>query len=322
MVLNSKMKILITGANGFIGRELVAELTKVANWEIFILVRNSSYSVPTGVTALQIDDIVDIDLTIFDGLTFDIIIHAAGRAHVMKDSATDPLAEFQKVNVLGTVAIAKLSKSLGVKQFIFLSSLKVNGERTEKGVRICADSPAKPCDPYALSKLQAELSLRRLSHKNGFKFTIIRPPLVYGPGVKGNFDAIKNMISQNILLPLGSLTKNKRSMIGIVNLVDLIRTCIGNPGAYNEVFLVSDDEDVSTFEFTNALRESLDSQTIIFPFPPLILRLVSRILKKEREINRLVDSFQVDISKTRQSLNWTPPFGFYCGIEDAVSRIR
>lgn len=301
------MKILVTGASGFVGRELVRRLVQPGRDHLVLAaVRSAVCEVPTTVQVCTIPAI--------DGATdwsalcavCDCVVHLAARVHVMQDAAADPLAEFRRVNVDGTLNLARQAAAAGVRRFVFVSSIKVNGESTLAGRPFtAADAPA-PGDPYGQSKLEAELALRRLAEVTGMEFVIIRPPLVYGPGVRANFAALMGAVTRGIPLPLGAI-QNRRSLVALANLVDLISVCLTHPQAKNQLFLVSDGEDVSTPELIRRMAQALGRPARLLPVPPCLLRLGAVLFGRGETVRRLGESLQVDIEYTRNQLQWTPP---------------
>ena len=236
----------------------------------------------------------------------DVIIHTAARAHIMKDSVADPLTEYRKVNVDGTLNLARQSAIAGVKRFIFVSSIKVNGEQTAPGQPFQPNDEAKPIDPYGISKWEAERGLQKIAKETGMEVVIIRPPLVYGPGVKGNFANLIKLVRKGLPLPLGAI-HNRRSMIALDNLVDLIITCIDHPNAASQVFLASDGQDLSTTQLLQGLAQAMGNPSRLLLMPGALLSLAASVLGKKAVADRLLSSLQVDISKTRDLLSWTPP---------------
>ncbi|HMY00617.1 MAG TPA: SDR family oxidoreductase, partial [Agitococcus sp.] len=234
------------------------------------------------------------------------VVHIAARVHVMNDKSTDPLAEFRKVNVDGTLNLARQAASAGVRRFVFISSIKVNGEKTTINHPFCADDTPDPQDAYGISKLEAEQGLRLLSEKTGMEIVIIRPPLVYGSGVKANFLSMMRWLSKGVPLPLGGI-KNKRSLVSLDNLVDLTLLCCHHPAAANQIFLVSDGEDLSTSDLLRRMGQALYSPARLIPVPAIFLRFAATLLGKGDVAQRLCESLQVDITKTQQLLNWNPP---------------
>ena len=300
------MKVLVTGANGFIGSALIKFLSVAKNIQVVGVVRPSA-----SVVGLSNVDLIRSELahlTGFELCDIDVIIHTAGRAHMMRDTAISPIDEFRKINTDATLKLAKLGADAGVKRFIFLSSVKVNGDTTLLGFPFSAFSPVNPQDPYAISKNEAEYGLRDISTKTGLEITIIRPPLVYGPGVKGNFKTLIKLIYTKVPLPLAAIKFNRRSMVGVDNLVSLLESCIFHPNAANETFLVSDNFDVSTHKLLMMLGSAIDKSTLMLWVPMSVLNVVAKLFGKSKQLDRLADSLQVDISHTCSQLNWKPPY--------------
>ncbi|CEN55991.1 UDP-glucose 4-epimerase family protein [Candidatus Methylopumilus turicensis] len=284
------MRILITGARGFVGRALCQNL------QAFELVKPGR---DEWLSSLE---------------SVDCVIHLAARVHVFKDTAKDPLAEYRVVNVEKTLDLARQASSLGVKRFIFVSSVKVNGELTEKDIPFKADDNPNPQDPYGVSKLEAENGLMQLAKKTGMEVVIVRPPLVYGPGVKANFLSMIKILDQGIPLPFGNVS-NKRSLVFIDNLVDLLLRVVDHPNAAGQVFLVSDDHDVSTTTLLRSISSALGKKAKLLPVPLFVLKAIFYLIGKSGFSQRLLGSLCLDISKTKKLLNWTPPFSFEDGVE-------
>lgn len=236
----------------------------------------------------------------------DAVVHAAARVHVLRESAADPLAAFRSVNVEGTKALARQAAIAGVRRFVFISSVKVNGERTHAGQPFTATDPPRPEDPYGISKLEAENALRQISSETGMEVVIVRPVLVYGPGVKANFRAMMKWVHRGVPLPLGSV-RNQRSFVAMDNLTDLVAVCIRHPGAAGRTFLVSDGEDMSTPELLQRIAMALGVRPRVFNLPSALLRGAATLVGKKAYADRLCASLQVDISATREILGWTPP---------------
>lgn len=296
-------KVLITGCTGFVGKALVASLVK--KYTLILPTRRNLKEIPNTVIFLIKNLDADTDWT--QALTgVDVVVHLAARVHIMNDMSEDPLTEFRKVNVDATLNLARQAAQLGVKRFIFVSSIKVNGESTVKGRPFAADDAPNPLDAYGISKMEAEAQLKVLADKTTMKFVIIRPPLVYGPGVKANFLNMMVWLNKRIPLPLGAIG-NKRSFVSVENLVDLIGVCILHPAAENQIFLVSDDEDLSTTELLQRMGKALAKPVLLVPVPVFLLKLLGKMLGKADVIQRLCESLQVDITKTKKLLMWTPP---------------
>jgi nucleoside-diphosphate-sugar epimerase len=235
-----------------------------------------------------------------------VVIHAAARAHIMKDEVSDPLTEYRCVNVDGTLNLARQAAAMGVKRFIFISSIKVNGELTHPGKAFTEEDLAAPEDAYGISKWEAEQGLWQIQRETGMEVVIIRPPLVFGPGVKGNFASMIRLVEKGLPLPLGAID-NQRSLVALDNLVDLIITCIDHPAAANQVFLAGDGEDLSTTELLRGVARAMGKPARLIPVPPSLLMLGATVLGKKAVAQRLLGSLQVDISKARRLLGWQPP---------------
>ena len=236
----------------------------------------------------------------------DVVVHCAARVHVMQDDAQDALAEYRAMNVVATVNLAKQAAAAGVKRFIFISSIKVNGESTTGLKPFTAFDQVANSDPYGISKAEAESALKELAKTTGMEVVIIRPPLVYGPGVKANFASLLRVAQKNLPLPLGAI-RNKRSMVALDNLVDLIMTCIDHPNAANQTFLVSDDHDLSTTELLKLMTQAAGKKPRLLPIPMGLIVSVGKLLGKQNVVDRLCGDLQVDIEHTKQTLAWKPP---------------
>lgn len=297
--------ILVTGATGFVGSALMASLS-LGNVAVRAAVRSRECRIFEGVNVTRVGDLCP-DTDWFDALNgVSVVVHAAARVHVMADRAADPLSEFRRVNTDCTLNFARQAASTGVKRFIFLSSIKVNGEQTQVGQRYTPSDTPKPADPYGISKCEAEEGLRRIAEETGMEVVIIRPVLVYGPGVKGNFLSMMRWLHKGIPLPLGAI-HNLRSLVSLDNLVDLIVTCLQHPAAANQTFLVSDGEDLSTTELLKRTASAMGIKARLIPVPASIILSVGRLVGKHEIAQRLCSSLQVDISKTQELLGWTPP---------------
>ena len=236
-----------------------------------------------------------------------VVVHCAARVHVMNDESADPLEEFRRVNVHGTLRLASQAAAAGAKRFVFLSSIKVNGEQTQFGEPFTADQQPNPGDPYGVSKMEAEVGLRALAWETGMEVVIIRPPLVYGPGVKANFLTMMRWLRRGLPLPLGAVTGNRRSLVALDNLIDLIVTCIDHPAAANQIFLVSDRESLSTDALLRRMGVALGRPARLIPVPVSLLQLGATLLGKSAVAQRLCGSLEIDMSKTRELLGWVPP---------------
>lgn len=304
--------ILVTGASGFVGRSLVQRLA-FEDWPVTAAVHNSDASFPETVQTIRIGTITP-ETEWFGALEgIDTIVHLAARVHVMKDKDADPLAGYRRINVFATERLAREAAKAGVRRFIFVSTIKVNGEETD--TPYSEAQSVHPSDPYGTSKWEAEQTLRRIETETGMQVVIIRPPLVYGPGVKANFLNLIRIANSGIPLPLGSVS-NRRSLIYLENLVDAIVTCIHHPNAAGQTYLVSDGEDVSTPELVGRIAATLGRPARLFPFPARLLRLAGKLLGKPESIDRLIGSLVIDSSKIRRDLGWKPP----CTMEQGLKR--
>jgi nucleoside-diphosphate-sugar epimerase len=308
--------VLITGADGFIGSALCRRMLD-EGWGVYGAIRSSAqkHLLPRGINVLEVGSI--------DAYTewepvicgIDIIVHLAARVHVIDDHASDPLTTYREINVAATKRLAQIAESKKVRRFVFVSSIKVNGEGgsdpyTEK------NQPA-PVDPYGVSKLEAENVLHDIAGKRGLEIVILRPPLVYGPGVKANFLKLIKMISIGIPLPLAGLN-NLLSMIYLGNLIDAILTCLCHPKAAGQTYLLSDGEDVSTPELIRRISFALGKPARLFPFPPVMLKMAGIITGKSAVMDRLLRSLTIDCSKIRRELNWQAPFSMDQGLKETA----
>lgn len=300
------LRILVTGATGFVGNAVLARTALDPTLQLRGAVRRAAVSLADGVEPVAVGDLAP-DTNWAQAVSgVDAIVHTAARVHVMRDSAADPLAEFRRINVAGTVNLARQAADASVRRFVFISSIKVNGERTLPGRSFTANDVPAPIDPYGISKHEAEQALRELAQELGLEVVIVRPVLIYGPGVKANFLSMMRWIDRGIPLPFGALS-NQRSLVALDNLVDLIMTCLHHPAAANQTFLVSDGEDLSTTELLRRTAAAMGRRARLIPVPALALRTAARLLGRADFAQRLCGSLQVDISKTRELLGWAPP---------------
>ena len=298
------MNVLLTGATGFLGGRLAAALQSKPNVNLTAAVRRRA-EIPFAHTVEVQDQDANTDWS--TALTNQqVVIHSAARAHIMKDEVADPLAEYRRVNVDGTLNLARQAAEAGVKRFIFISSIKVNGEQTPLGQPFTVEDTSAPEDAYGISKWEAEQGLQQLASETGIEVVIIRPPLVYGPGVKGNFASMIKLVSKGLPLPLGAIN-NQRSLVALDNLVDLIMTCIDHPAAANQVFLAGDGQDLSTTELLRDVARAMGKPPRLIPVPSSLLTLGATLMGKKAMAQRLLGSLQVDISKARHLLGWEPP---------------
>jgi nucleoside-diphosphate-sugar epimerase len=306
------VNILLTGATGFVGKRLARHIDQNTAHTLTCAVRQQ-YLVHYG-SEVQVDGFssgTDWSAALHGQTT---VIHTAARAHVMNDKSEDPVQEFRQVNVDGTLKLARQAADAGIQRFVFVSSIKANGEQTALGQPYTPEDQPAPEDPYGLSKLEAEQGLRELASETGMEVVIIRPPLVYGPGVKGNFASMIRLVEKGLPLPLGAI-HNKRSLVALDNLVDLIITCIDHPAAANQVFLAGDGEDLSTTELLRAVASAMGKPSRLVPVPSGLLMAGATMLNKKAMAKRLLGSLQVDISKAQNLLGWEPPLSVEEGLK-------
>lgn len=297
--------ILITGSTGFIGKALINQLLDQCH--IKAPVRNKHVNMDDRVDQFLLSSpLEEVDwVPLLDNV--DTVIHLAARVHVMKDTVADPLESFRRTNTAGSLNLCRQASKAGVRRFIYLSSIKVNGERTLDGALFTHQDNNVPTDPYGLSKYEAEQGLMKIADSTGIEIVIIRPPLVYGPGVKANFKSMMNCLHKGVPLPFG-LVNNKRSLVALDNVIDLIVTCIDHPAAKNEIFLISDSEDLSTKELLQRMALALGKRSFLLPIPTKLINLFFACIGRQDMIVRLCGSLQVDISHTKNILGWTPPY--------------
>jgi nucleoside-diphosphate-sugar epimerase len=310
------MRALITGTSGFVGSQL---LLKMHCSGLPIKVRSALRLRPK-----NLDDDYEVvgNIGPFTDWTnalsgIDVVIHLAARVHVMRDSSANPLTEYRLVNVEGTLNLARQAAAAGVRRFIFLSSIKVNGEETVDGEAFTEISAPHPVDPYGISKYEAEEGLRTICEKAGMEYVIIRPPLIYGPGVKANYHKLIQAVKKGYPLPFGCV-ENKRSMLALGNLIDFIILVLTDRRAANQIFLLSDGQDLSSKELVKNIAIALGVAPRILPVPLFFLKILGILLGKRVLIKRLVGSLQIDSRKARELLKWTPPLEIKEGIFMAI----
>ncbi|ODN65461.1 UDP-glucose 4-epimerase family protein [Methylophaga muralis] len=301
------MRIFVTGATGFVGKALVTQFVAEGH-HVVAAVREYSKVLPTKVEQKRVGDFgfLSESNTIINALdNIDMVIHTAARVHIMKDSSADPIEEFRKINVYATVELAQQAARAGVKRFIYLSSVKVNGESTDNRRPFSETDDPAPEDAYGQSKLEAEKLLLDLAKTTSMEVVIIRPPLIYGPGVKANFASMIKIINKGIPLPFGAIS-NQRSMLAIDNLVSFIRLCMTHPAATNQVFLIADGEDVSTTTLLRLLAEGYMRPPRLIPVPLSWMNFFAKLIGKQMITDRLFGNLQIDTSKARELLGWKP----------------
>lgn len=311
------MKILVTGASGFIGKNVVQKAISLG------FVVNTASRSPQKCTADVTSFVVDSvdEYTNWNNAlkNCEAVIHLAARVHITRELVENSLFEFRKVNVIGTINLARQAASVGVRRFIFVSSIGVNGSETFEQP-YSPDDIASPHSAYSISKYEAELALMNLSSQTGMEVVIVRPPLVYGPKAPGNFGLLLRFVSSGIPLPFGSIN-NKRSFVSLDNLTDFLFICLQHPHASGQIFLVSDGEDVSTSEFLRRTAQAMGSNQLLFPIPVFILKFLANLMGKRDMSQRLFGSLQVDITKSRCVLGWAPTNSLDEGLKKAVKDI-
>ena len=308
------LRILVTGASGFVGRGVIERLRSSAAYDVRGAVRRDDVERAAGVDYRVVRS--------FDGKTdwlaalegCDAVIHTAARVHVMRERAADPLAEFRRANVDATLEFARQVVAAGVRRFVFVSSIKVNGEATEPGRPFTADDAPAPLDAYGRSKLEAEQALRALLEQAGHEWVVVRPTLVYGPGVKANFAALLRWLRRGVPLPFAAV-HNRRSFTGLTNLAALLECCATRTEAANQVFLAADGEDLSTPDLLRRLAAAMGTRARLVAVPPAALRAVAALAGRRDLAQRLLGNLQVDASKARARLDWSPPQSVDAGLE-------
>ena len=313
-------RIAITGANGFVGKALINKLSESHQLSILAISRKP-YDISnhnSDINSLVIPDFSEA--TQFEKclVGVDVVVHAAARVHVMNDAVEEPLTEFRNVNCRNTLTLAAAAAKNGVKRFVFISSVKVNGEISALGHPLTEEDIVGPVEPYGISKYEAEQELFKLASATGMEVVVIRPPLVYGPGVKANFKSMMTWLNNGMPLPLGAI-HNKRSLVGLENLVDFIVTCLTHPAATNQVFLVSDGEDLSTTDLLKRMASALGRPARLIPVPEVVLSLFAMLMGKKDFSQRLCSSLQIDISKAKTLLGWIPPASVNDGLKKTAA---
>tara|TARA_R110001606_G_scaffold327360_1_gene474275 strand:- start:122 stop:1063 length:942 start_codon:yes stop_codon:yes gene_type:complete len=309
--------IALTGYSGFIGQEF---LNRSSRKNKLLLVGRKDFKKEYEFVEFSLDSTQSTNELVESFCRVRVVIHLAARVHIMNESSTDPLADFRLVNTEGTLNIARHAAKAGVKRFIFLSSIKVNGESTSYRSPFTAFDDRLPEDPYGISKSEAEEQLLALGKETDMEIVIIRPPLVYGEGVKANFASLMKFVGKGFPLPFRAINRNKRSLVSVYNLVDLIKACIDHPKAANQVFLVSDDNDLSTAQMVALMANVQGKANLSIPVPVWCFKIVGKIFKKEAVFDRLVGSLQLDIEHTKNTLDWTPPYSVEHGFKLAAGK--
>lgn len=312
-----KRKILVTGATGFIGKEVVKSLLAEDNSQtVSIAIRKNINYWDERVLIHTIKNLEpDLDWSsALRGVT--TLVHCAARVHIMSDKSNNPLEDYRHVNVKGTINLARQAIQAGVKRFIFISSIKVNGENTNLGAPFTADDKPAPIDAYGISKYEAEKSLIEIASSSNMDLVIIRPTLVYGPGVKANFLSMINWVNSGIPLPLGSIN-NRRSLVSLDNLVHFILVCCSHPKAANQIFLVSDNEDISTTDLLKRIYRIAGKPNRLIPISPKLIKIIANIFGRKDIAERLCSNLQVDIKKSCLLLAWKPPYS----VDESIKKV-
>lgn len=310
-------KIVVSGATGFIGSAVIEELRHRSGVEVLGLCRHLPVELTDTSLLVAVGDLADAQLlSVLQGA--ETVIHTAARVHVMHEASDGVLGAYQHANIEGSLSLARQAAAAGVRRFVFLSTAKVNGENTSGRSPFSPDQAAAPEGAYSVSKHEAELALKALCAQLGMEWVIIRPPLVYGPGVKANFASLLRLCSKRIPLPFASIN-NRRSMVYLGNLVDFILHCATHPVAANQVFLISDRHDLSLAELVGGIRLAMGRKPGLLPIPPILFRLVGRIIGRQSTVERLIGDLQVDTSKAHELLGWHPLFTVQQGLSATVA---
>lgn len=310
------MKVAVLGAGGFVGQGVVRRLRE-AGHDVLPILRK-----PRGIEGeTVIEDVLSAD---WEGLLAgaDVLVNSIARVHIVRDTAADPLAEHRRINRDGAIRTGEGAAKAGVRRLVYISTIKVNGEESAPGRPFRADVEPTPEDAYGISKLEGENALFELGRRTGMEVTVVRPPLVHGPHARANLGALMKAIDRGIPLPLGGIRHNRRSLVGLDNLSDLILTAAEHSRAPGEVFLAADGEDVSTRELVVRLGKAMERRPRLVPVPPAAMAFAGGLLGKGAALRRLLGNLQVDISKNRELLGWAPPVSFDEGLRRCAAPYR
>ena len=307
----------MTGANGFVGRGVVAELERRRVPVTATVRRDSTF--PTSVRVVRVDDLGATTNWTRALAECDTVVHCAARVHVMRETARNALDAFRVANVIGSVRLARQAADAGVRRLVFISSIKVNGERTRPGAPFTERDAPAPSDPYGVSKWEAEQQLQSIAAAHGLELVIIRPPLVYGPGVRANFLSMARWLRRGFPLPFGAVTSNRRTLVGLDNLVDLILLCINHPSAAGETFLAGDGDDMSTADLLRRTATALGVRPMLIPVPERVLAGGASLLGRRALWQRIGGTLQASIGHASQTLRWQPPIAVDEGLRRAVT---
>lgn len=312
------MKVLVTGASGFVAGAVLSRWAPNPQYQIKAALRRKRSEIPHRVSLVEIDDLgpkTDWKAAV-SGM--DAVVHTAGRVHVMNEPASDPLGEFRRVNVEGTWNLACQAAAAGVRRFIYISSVKVNGEGNLSERPFTETDPPHPQDAYGLSKWEAEQALMKVSGETKLEVVILRFPLVYGPRMKGNMPRLFWLADRGLPLPFQRV-RNRRSLLYVGNAVSAISESLSHPNAAGATFMVSDGEPVSTPELIRRIASVLNRPVRLIPFPTSVLRSAGRLIRRSEEVNRLLDSLIMDSSKIGRILNWSPPYTLDQGLKETAN---
>lgn len=312
------MRVLVTGASGFVGRVLCARLAERGFETVGAVRDKAAVRHRMQVAVGDINESTDWSEALKN---VDAVIHLAARVHVMNDTEQDPLSAFRRVNAAGTARLARMAAASGVRRLVYVSSIKVNGEETRNGKKFSETNLPGPQDPYGVSKWEAENALYKIADETGIEIVVVRPPLVYGEGVKGNFEQMLRMVARGVPLPLASV-RNQRSLIYVENLVDALIACATHANAVDQTYLVRDGQDISTPDLLRQLARGMGAAASLFPCPEALLRAGAKLLGKSRQVERLLGSLQIDDAKIRADLNWVPPYSQAAGLQATAQWYR